>query len=668
VTDPGRRDAGTLGGAAGSLARRTLRLTAGLAAGIVAFAFVAACGEAEPDGCVDVDGDGFGDGCLLGADCDDRNPARARDCDRVPPPDCAATPLAPGCPCVSGAVAPCYSGTPETDGVAACRGGRARCIVDFWSLCEGEIAPRPEQCNGVDDDCDGAVDEGVRSPCGGCDPACDGDVWGDPASPFTPGGGLDVSPEGRLVLARELAVRSVVWVPSSGDSTVSRIDAVTGVETARYASGGLDPSRVAVDYKGDAWVANRAFGAQGTVTKIAGEPARCVDRDGDGAIRTSTGPADVLPDGEDECVLFTVPVGAPGAVPRALAIDGDLGLDGVSGGDAWVGLHDARQVVELDGLTGAVRQTIDAQDVRPYAAHVDPWGTVWMAERDGRLLRIDRGPAPARVERIEAPLPCFLFYSLDGDAEGRLVMSGFSCDQLVTFDPLTRRWGVVPTGPSPRGVVVAPDGRVLVALTSGALSLFERASRAAPLREAWTVGLASGGVTPRESIGLGLDGLGRAWVVSTGGGTGDTGLATRVDPTTRTTTAHVDVGLAPHVQGDLTGSTLRGGFRPEGEASHVFLGCPTSAETEWVALHAEALLGPASEVRYALRHAATPETLGAAPFEEIGVQPGTSPPPWPLRLPTGGAVEVRVTLRTRSADGSPRVERVGVQWRCPGPI
>ena len=33
-------------------------------------------------------------------------------------------------------------------------------------------------------------------------------------------------------------------------------------------------------------------------------------------------------------------------------------------------------------------------------------------------------------------------------------------------------------------------------------------------------------------------------------------------------------------------------------------------------------------------------------------------------LPTGGVVEVRLVMRTAARDGAPRVERVGLEWRC----
>ncbi|MFZ5469118.1 MAG: MopE-related protein [Myxococcota bacterium] len=70
----------------------------------------------------------------------------------------------PGCPCTDGATRSC-----GTD-VGQCQQGRQTCSQGAWQACAGAIGPQTESCNGLDDDCDGLVDEGVKNACGSCGP------------------------------------------------------------------------------------------------------------------------------------------------------------------------------------------------------------------------------------------------------------------------------------------------------------------------------------------------------------------------------------------------------------------------------------------------------------------------------------------------------------------
>ena len=87
------------------------------------------------------------------------------------------------CPCKLGDVQPCFEGPPGRVNTGACESGTQRCGTTSegtlrWGACEGGIGPRTEVCDGLDNDCNGCLDEL---------PGCDGDATcpgpGDPRTP-----------------------------------------------------------------------------------------------------------------------------------------------------------------------------------------------------------------------------------------------------------------------------------------------------------------------------------------------------------------------------------------------------------------------------------------------------------------------------------------------------
>ncbi len=83
--------------------------------------------------------------------------------------------------CEDGETRPCYTGPPETRNVGECTDGTETCAGGAWGACIGEIGPTSEVCNGLDDDCDGTVDEGCEEctdgePCDDGDPCTTNDI------------------------------------------------------------------------------------------------------------------------------------------------------------------------------------------------------------------------------------------------------------------------------------------------------------------------------------------------------------------------------------------------------------------------------------------------------------------------------------------------------------
>lgn len=135
---------------------------------------------------IDGDGDGYGGGSFIttcqaeapsgftsvSGDCDDNsfdvNPSAKEICDGIDN-DCNGV--------VDGLVEVCYDGPNGTEGVGECKAGESVCNNGVWSKCLGQVLPQNEICDGLDNDCDNQVDEGVLINCYRDE---DGDGFGDP--------------------------------------------------------------------------------------------------------------------------------------------------------------------------------------------------------------------------------------------------------------------------------------------------------------------------------------------------------------------------------------------------------------------------------------------------------------------------------------------------------
>ena len=94
----------------------------------------------------------------------------------------------PGCACVPGAVAPCYSGPAGTKDVGDCKGGTTTCNAQGtgYGVCIGEVTPTQETCAlPGDEDCDGEVNE-EGTDCS-CVPASTSSCYSGPANTLNVG-------------------------------------------------------------------------------------------------------------------------------------------------------------------------------------------------------------------------------------------------------------------------------------------------------------------------------------------------------------------------------------------------------------------------------------------------------------------------------------------------
>lgn len=135
--------------AAGTSRRAMLRRLGGVLGGVLglgASGSLAAPPASKPSKCY-----GGGSSCTNGKQCCSGTCTNRQCAPEVPPTFC-----------VAGTTRACYSGPANTVGVGVCRAGLETCLPDGsgYGSCVGEVKPSAEVCDGRDNDCDGAVDEG----------------------------------------------------------------------------------------------------------------------------------------------------------------------------------------------------------------------------------------------------------------------------------------------------------------------------------------------------------------------------------------------------------------------------------------------------------------------------------------------------------------------------
>ncbi|MBI2896205.1 MAG: hypothetical protein HYY06_21785 [Deltaproteobacteria bacterium] len=638
----------------------------------------------EPE-CIDEDGDGFGAGCAIGEDCDDGSDLFHDDC------ELCETEHLTGCRCdpETDDDEPFYTGPDDTEGVGECRAGRRGCVDGRWAVTLQDRTPNAgEICgNGLDDNCDGEFDEN-RFECENCDPSChtgsggDG-IWND--DPLSQEG-LEETEDGGLTLHEERSTFSHAWIANDGEATVSKIETATGDEVARYYTGIAEigeanrPSRTAVDRNGDVYVANRAFGFQGSVTKIAGTREACVDRNLDGDIDTSSDPVP-LAYGEDECVLWTVPLSGVDAIPRAVAVD--EGDEEAPAGYPWVGTFNDREgegstdsgrAFKLDPESGAALES-RALPIQPYGAIVDSSNRLWFtAWGENALVSVDTvtaevGPAIAKDE----PFGCDQTYGIAVDANGRIWTGGWTCECAYRYDPADQTWTTIDLRGRGTTRGVGPDalGNMWITHYTAPGGL----SRVPIDVEGAVVGIEATELVPMQgdadgTVGVGADFEGNLWIVNR-----DSSTTTRLNLDSMEQSAFA-TGLTPYTYSDFTGFQLITNLTPEGFYRQDFEGCEPFADeefpnaTDWGNFVWEADAPEGTLLQFFARTADTAAGLDAAEDVLLAEVPGDAPP-----VDVGAAFEdagvtpaqfLRITVRFFSEDGlsRPVLYSISLTWEC----
>lgn len=488
---------------------------------------------------------------------------------------------------------------------------------------------------------------------------------------------LNYSVPGSLRLDQPGKPLPFINVACSGRGTVARINVNTGAVIGEYLTapdGRLrNPSRTTVDKFGNVWVTNRDENgavdgtAKGSVTRIGivlggrrcnadgtlnptGQYLKppfkyntCIDRDGDGLIKTSLGLGNILgwsntggadnnggvATADDEAIINYTRVFATGA--RTVAVD--------EFNDLWVGGSGNRFHEKLDGNTGQpVPGTLFNVGAGGYGGSIDANGILWSAGAPNNpLLKFNTNGTPFPATEL-------LFNSGDygigiDPNTGEIWSSYVDGNRIAKLSPTGALLGTYGHGNfHSQGVAVDAAGNVWVAH-----SLINNTTTVGHLRTDGTyVGnVQLGGFAP---TGVAVDANGKIWATCLNSNT-----VKRIDPNAGpiggggfpigAVDLSVDLGggATPYNYSDMTGFVVVNCTKPSGSWTTIHDG--GIAGKKWGRVTWTDSLPLETGIRVEVRASDSELTLGNYPFVEV--QKGES---FCCAGVTGRYVEIRTSL------------------------
>jgi len=553
------------------------------------------------------------------------------------------------------------------------------------------------------------------------------------------GDGVTLGPDGGIVLDSRQIDLHFAWIANNSAGTVSKFDTRTGKEVARYYTviprDGLgnpvpnvdysqhnSPSRTAIDLYGNVWIANRASGLQGTVTKIANDELDCRhslpdggvrtsrDLNGNGVIDTSTGEFIVPsnpnnPATYDDCVLFSTPVGAPGGSTqefgpnvkvRALAISKGA-IESASAGDIWAGVFDENRFYKLNSSNGQIATNPDGSQVivqlssafgGPYGAAVDSQQRLWAVPVPGspraQLALIDTRTATLINDNITPPasLNPTGAYGIAVDGNDRVWLPGYGVgafayryDHGPGLSPATGTWTKFDftaarsqTGSlfgEGRGIAVDDQGYAWMSghYLSGSGTVAQLIGFNVEDGGLWRFPGDAGFIDATDSnsytsIGVGLDSDNNIWVNNYSGN------AMRIFRGDGGVYKTPQQAGTLYTYSDFTGYQLRHFTAPLGRFWRDFQGC--SASTVWLTVIWDATIPPSTSVKLFVRAAATQQALGSAPaYGPFNTSPADlRGPPGPV--PRTGWLRLEFQLSSTDGHSTPVLNSFHLTYTCQG--
>jgi len=571
-----------------------------------------------------------------------------------------------GCPCQTGQVVACYPDAPFIDadsGEEYCVEGQRQCVDGAWSACE--FPEDAEQFPLIGD----------PTLCGGCDPGCfnvhDCPTGRDLSGTNSENVMWSLDQDG-LILGGKLINARFAYVANDPQSTVSKLDLSTANEVGRYYVGlsyngtANSPSRTAIDSRGNAYVAARAFGRDGAVSKIAGDRSFCVDRNMNGRIDSSAGGADIRPWNQDECVIWSVLVGGSNSVPRAITIDRNDRI--------WVGLYNYRRFDVLDPNDGHLIRSVGVS-LHPYGAAIGRDGVLWFPNGCcGRPTIQSINTETMAVSATFTPPGgvCDGSYGIAVDATGRVLVGGYPQACASRYTPATNTWErFATTSGAVRGVTVDATGRIWAASHNWDYNPHWVTSWRADGtdRRVYTLSDSVTGNACAVPIGIGADFNGRIWTPCQY--TSRIGI---VDPDTARVQVLSNIGPNPYTYSDFTGFLRATITAPEGSYSRLYDSrwtCTNDTVPHWAQLYYSAVTPADTRVTFWARTADTADRLGLSPTMRVATQPGdTSPVNLEEVFATYGVrdsyrfLEIRVQLQALAERVTPVFRNMDVVYYC----
>jgi hypothetical protein len=617
---------------------------------------------------------------------------------------------------------------------------------------------------------------GQQNSCGTCEPACKQGGGGDSPFPIDanadPGvkdaSGVTLDKNGDLTLDASKSGFNYMWISNTYDiagkgdcaqgnpaqpgrcrGTLSKIDTVAMKEVARYYTvtcatktgpTGCDdvngkpitlahnhtPSRTAVDYNYDAWVANRSVhGGQPSASKVANSQADCIDRNKNGTIDTSKdhdgdGTINVDCDGDgnadslstscsngkppeflgddEECILFTTNYADPDDLGRSICLDVDRFNIGPS--NAWVGTYSREQngkpnneFYEIDGVSGKIKSVVALpKGHRSYGCAVDDKHIVWSTD-------IGNGATPASMAFFAATLPHevgplmrgpsadahwtdgsgeYHHYGIAIDGNQYVWLGGWTSSWVLRYKPNRASFAALsqgtwtridmPAGFVTRGIAADTRGKVWVSVQDGGHIL--RLEQALPdghldltqTQDYWKL-------KAQTVIGVGVDMAGHLWGVGHGNKTASRldvdAMGNIVQPVTGETN-NVTIGQSPYTYSDFTGYALMKFLIAQGRYVYELEPCPGGGKANWIAVHWNATTPAETEVLLRVRTGDSDATFGGwtQPFSASPALIGNASAT-PVAPNPSRRLQVEFTLKTQDKNVAPTLHDYTVGFSCP---